>query len=77
MGKKRDLANKHIEALVCNMVGYMESYVGESNCPYKYRLLGADDLPKPAKCSAIDCESCKEVFWAELAAKLIDKYVVE
>lgn len=75
MGKKRDLANKHIEELVCNMTSYMESYVGRSNCPYKYRLLGADDLLKPTKC--IDCESCKEFFWAELAAKLIDKYVVQ
>lgn len=75
MGKKRDLANEHIINLVQNMVGYMQGYVGDSNCPYKYNLLGAENFRKPDKCS--DCESCKESFWINLESELLDRNVVK
>lgn len=75
MGKKRDLANEHIVDLVRNMVGYMQGYVGNANCPYKFNLLGAKNIKKPKKC--IDCESCKEDFWIDLEANLLDDNVVE
>lgn len=75
MGKKRDLANEHIVDLVSNMIGYMQGYVGYCNCPYKYKLLGAEKFVKPTKCS--DCETCKHNFWIGLEAELLDKYVVE
>lgn len=75
MGKKRDLANEHIVDLVSNMIDYMQGYVGNCNCPYKYRLLGAENLSKPNKCS--DCEKCKSDFWIDLESELLEKYVVE
>lgn len=74
MGKKRDLANEHIVDLVSNMVGYMQGYVGNSNCPYKYNLLGAENF-EPIKCT--DCETCKYNFWIDLESVLLDKYIVE
>ena len=75
MGKKRDLANEHIVDLITNLIGYMQGYVGNSNCPYKYNLLGAEDIKKPDNCS--DCETCKHDFWLSLESELLDKNVVE
>lgn len=75
MGKKRDLANKHIVDLVSNLVGYMRGYVGSANCPYKFNLLGSENLKKPIKC--VDCESCKDDFWVDLESELLDRNVVE
>ena len=76
MGKKRDLANKNIEDLVYELVGYMRGYVGNSNCPYKYHLLMADDIKKP-DCPSRSCEDCKDEFFEKLTNKLIDNYVVK
>ena len=75
MGKKRDLANEHIVDLISNMIDYMQGYVGNCNCPYKYKLLGTEEFVKPTKC--IDCETCKHRFWIGLESALLDKYFVE
>lgn len=75
MGKKRDLANEHIVELISNMIDYMQRYVGRCNCPYKYKLFGAEKFVKPTKCS--DCETCENNFWIGLESALLDKYFVE
>lgn len=75
MGKKRDKANENIIDLIKNMVGYMQGYVGECNCPYKFNLVGAENIKKPKNCN--NCESCKEHFWVEVESNLLDKNIVE
>lgn len=75
MGKKRDQANKNIEWLIDNLVDYMEGYVGNSNCPYKYNLMGARNIKYPTTC--IDCESCKEYFYTSVKNNLRERYIVK
>lgn len=77
MGKKRDLANKNIVDLVYNLVGYMKGYVGSCNCPYTYKLLGAENFTKPKDCHVLGCETCKEDFYTALTSELLDRNVVE
>lgn len=55
-----ELANCHITDLIYTMVDYMKGYVGQSNCPYQFRLTGADRIKKPDKCGC--CEVCKDSF---------------
>ena len=76
MGKKRDLANKHIETLINELVSYEESYTG-CNCPYKINsfLIGADGIEKPKSCE--DCISCKEDFFLEVNNNLRKRFIVE
>lgn len=75
MGKKRDLANKHIEVLIDELVAYEESYVTNSNCPYVYNLFGADEIEKPRSCE--DCETCKENFYLQVNNNLRERFIVE
>lgn len=75
MGKKRDKANENIATLVREMVGYMQGYVRDYNCPYKFNLVGAEHIKKPSVCN--DCESCKKEFWLDLESHLLDENIVE
>lgn len=75
MGKKRDLANKHIKELIDELVAYEESYVGNSNCPYRFDLFGADGIEKPKSCE--DCIGCKENFFLQVNNNLRKKFIVE
>lgn len=75
MGKKRDIANKHIEQLIDRLVAYEEGYVGRGCCPYKFALFGADNIKKPNQCD--DCESCKEYFFLEVNNNLRKRFIVE
>ena len=75
MGKKRDLANKHIEELIDELVAYEENYVGDSNCPYRFNLVGADGIEKPKSCE--DCISCKEDFFLQVNNNLRKKFIVK
>lgn len=75
MGKKRDIANKHIEELIDELTAYEESYVGRSNCPYLFTLFGADEIKKPKSCD--DCASCKEDFFLQVNNNLRKRFIVE
>ncbi len=75
MGKKRDIANKHIEILIDELVAYEESYVGRSCCPYKFTLFGAKEIEKPKSCE--DCETCKEDFYLQVNNNLRKRFIVE
>ena len=75
MGKKRDLANKHIEELIDELVAYEESYVGNSCCPYKFNLFGADSMREPDQCD--DCMSCKEYFFLQVNNDLRERFIVK
>jgi hypothetical protein len=75
MGKKRDIANKHIEQLIDELVAYEKSYVGRSNCPYIFTLFGAEEIEKPKSCD--DCETCKEDFYLQVNNNLRKLFIVE
>lgn len=75
MGKKRDIANKHIELLIYELVAYEEGYVGRSCCPYKFNLFGANKIEKPKSCD--DCETCKEDFYLQVNSNLRKQFIVE
>lgn len=75
MGKKREQANKNIEWLIDNLVDYMEGYVTKSNCPYKFHLMGTENITPPTTCN--DCESCKEDFYIRVKNNLREKYIVK
>ena len=76
MGAKRNLANKHIEELINELVAYEEAHVTDSNCPYMYNLLGADDIQKPVDCHMVGCESCKEDFYQKVNENLRERCIV-
>ena len=75
MGKKRNIANKHIEKLIDELVAYEESYVGNSCCPYKFNLFGADEIEKPKSCD--NCMVCKEDFFLRVNNNLRKQFIVE
>lgn len=69
-------SNQRIRCLIDILVAYMRAYVGSSNCPYKYKLIMADDIEKP-DCPSSYCEDCKDEFFEKLTNKLIDNYVIK
>lgn len=71
--EKLKLAQCRLSDLVYTMVDYMKGYVGQANCPYKFRLTGAAGIKKPEKCSC--CEICKDSFWTALTSHLLSEYV--
>ena len=76
MGKKRDLANKHIEKLIDELVSYEEAYVSRSCCPLKFNLFGAERIDRPSNCAQMDCESCKEDFYLQVNSNLRKRFIV-
>lgn len=71
--EKLELAQCRLSDLIYIMVGYMKGYVGQTNCPYKFRLTGADGIQKPDKCDC--CEACKDNFWSELTSNLLSEHI--
>ncbi len=65
MGKKRDLANKHIEILIDELVDIRESNDRCYCCHPDERN----------KCSH-DCETCKEEYFENMKENLKEKYLV-
>lgn len=73
--ERLELANCHIADLIYTMVDYMKGYVGQSNCPYQFRLTGADRIQKPDKCGSLCCEICKDSFWTALTSNLLSEHI--
>lgn len=65
MGKKRDLANKHIELLIDELVDTRESNNIGYCCHY-------DECNKCIH----DCETCKEEYFENMKENLREKYLV-
>lgn len=65
MGKKRDLANMHIEILIDELVDTRES-MNRSYCCHSNEC---------NKCIH-DCETCKEEYFANMKENLREKYLV-
>ena len=65
MGKKRDLANKHIEELIDELVDTRES-MGRGYCCY----VSEHDM------CIHDCETCKYEYYLDMKENLRKKYLV-
>lgn len=67
MGKKRDLANEHIEILVEELVDTRREALGSGNCPH-YR-----------KCPPNhgECHDCKWQYFEDMKRSLLKKYIVK
>jgi hypothetical protein len=73
MGKKRDLANAHIEMLIDEYVDTVEMYK-RSNCIKHVPIMGCSGN---LLCGHTDCDSCKQQFYEAIKTKLKTKYIVK
>ena len=69
MGKKKDLANKHIEILIDELVDTRET-LNRYNCCYYY-----NSAKKKSSCIH-DCGTCKENFYMQMKNDLRKIYLV-